>query len=139
METQPTITESNIEPPQPQITITNVEHINDGIRWDGYKITMSDQTKNIVCKISNKAQCCETFGVYCNKSNITELIGQQYLSVSITYPIIEEKYDFSKLKIVLSMITNVETVEFELFNYHNGYYPHGYYIKTEFEEKNDSF
>lgn len=138
METQSAITGLIIEPPQTPIIITNVEHIKDGLCWEGYKITMSDPIKNIVCKISSRSQCCETFGVYCNKSNIKELIGQQYQSVSITYPVFDDN-DFSELKLVLSIITNVETVEIELFNYHNGYYQHDYYIKTEFEEKNDSF
>lgn len=43
-------------------TITHVETFDQPERWKGYKITISDETKNIVAKIENASICCEVWG-----------------------------------------------------------------------------
>ena len=63
-------------------TITNIRYVNENRRWIGYKITMSDNNKNIVCKIDNSQQCCEHFGVSTNQ-DFSNFIGAEFLSIFI--------------------------------------------------------
>lgn len=117
------------------VIITEIEKMEDGIRWDGYKIFMSDKNKNIVCKISNRALCCEKFGVYCKNKNLDKFIGAEYLGVKIEKKENEEKYEVDG-KINILIETNKGTINILLFNEHNGYYSHDYFIQTEFEKEN---
>jgi hypothetical protein len=107
--------------------IQSIETFEDPGRWMGYKIIMSDSDKNITFKIENLGNCCEKWGMY-TKNNLTEFIGAQYYSVSIGKPIIADDM-MSIIKIKIN--TDKGRITLQLYNQHNGYYPHDVFIQSE--------
>jgi hypothetical protein len=109
------------------ILIKDIEHFDKPGHWLGYKIIMSDDTKNITCKISNDNLCCENWGVY-TKDKLNDFIGSEYNSISIGE--IEKSTDYMvKIKIIIH--TNKGKITIIFYNEHNGYYPHDVYIESE--------
>jgi hypothetical protein len=113
------------------ITIQHIYLIDDPYEWQGYKIVMSDPSKNIVCKISNIANCCERFGIFVN-NELTTFIGAEYQSVSI--PKREDKVNdwHDGMRIVdVAIQTDRGEILIQLYNEHNGYYRHDFFTETE--------
>ena len=113
------------------IIIKNIIHFNHPEYWLGYKFIMSDVSKNIVCKIENSQNCCESFGVY-TKSVIDDFIGAEYYSVDIGKICCKKSGcgDYSK---TIGVTVNTSKGKFIilLYNEHNGYYRHSVFIRTE--------
>jgi hypothetical protein len=118
----------------------------------GYKIKMSDSSKNIICRIDNTQQCCETFGVYVetdlsvssslfseiSKNQLDDFIGSEYHSVDIgNVTSSQENYD-DMLKITMFINTNKGKISIQFYNEHNGYYTHNVFIQTENGKQNIS-
>jgi len=107
--------------------IQSIETFEDPGHWMGYKIIMSDSDKNIAFKIENASNCCEKWGMY-TKNNLNEFIGAEYYSVAIGKPKIADD-EMSIIKIKIN--TNKGNITLQLYNQHNGYYPHDVFIQSE--------
>ena len=117
----------------PIITIQHIEIFDDPHRWKGYKITMNDTTKNITCKISNEQDCCEVYGAHCTNTSLDDFIGAQYHSVHITKDVKDEVEDCGdiSIRIDITILTDRGQITIQLYNEHNRYYPHDFFIETE--------
>ncbi len=111
--------------------IDRIEKHDSECEWLGYTVHMSDPKKNITCKISNLANCCEKFGVYVpDSATLSEFVGAEYQAVYVTETITN---DMDLMVIVqISIHTNRGPIVFQLFNEHNGYYPHDFFVQTEY-------
>ena len=89
---------------------------------------MSDHTKNIICKISNSANCCERFGVY-TKCNLSDFIGADYQSVMVETKNPNE-YEYMRI-VEITINTDRGAILIQLYNEHNGYYEHDFFTQTE--------
>jgi hypothetical protein len=116
--------------------IQNILSINNKYEWQGYEFKMSDKSKNITCKISNSANCCERFGVYTN-CNLSDFIGAEYQSVNITTRAKTDEYDYMRI-VDVTIQTNLGEIVIILYNDHNGYYPHDFFTQTEYGIKIES-
>ena len=110
-------------------TIQHIYPINGKYEWQGYEIVMSDQSKNIICKISNSANCCEKFGI-CTKSQLAYFIGSEYQSVRVSTRPQDDDYDYMHI-VDVSIQTDRGEILIQLYNEHNGYYPHDFFTQTE--------
>ena len=108
--------------------IKNIEAFDDKLHWIGYKIIMSDSTKDITCKIENAHKCCEKWGVY-TKSNLDEFIGAEYRSIDVS-KIKKEEYEEMRM-VDITITTNRGSITLYLYNEHNGYYSHEVFIESE--------
>ena len=116
------------------ITIQHIEIMDDPNRWKGYKIVMNDTTKNITCKISNEQDCCEVYGAHISTdTSLNDFIGAQYHSVHITKDVKDEVEDCGdiSIRIDITILTDRGTITIQLYNEHNRYYPHDFFIETE--------
>jgi hypothetical protein len=108
--------------------IINIEPLDDPLHWIGYKIVMSDSTKDITCKIENSHKCCEKWGVY-TKSNLNEFIDAEYLSIDVSK--IKKKKNEDMRMVDITITTNRGNISLQLYNEHNGYYSHEVFIESE--------
>ena len=119
------------------IIIQNIIPLGEDVgNWSGYEIIMSDVSKNIICKIDSRPQCCEEFGVCINTTlqSYSDFIGSKYYSVELKDDLsgnIDVYYSASKFVIIH---TSKGMLTIQLYNEHNGYYPHDVYIQTEHEQ-----
>ena len=118
------------------ITIKNIIKLGvDGIGWIGYKVVMSDASKNIICKMNNYQQCYEDFDVVINPRLVppSDFIGAEYYSVEVKDDDVNKYNDESYFNraIIVIIRTNKGILTILLYNEHNGYYNHEIYIKTE--------
>jgi hypothetical protein len=113
--------------------IENIEKFDDPYYWLGYKIIISDYTKNITCKIENSRNCCEKWGVY-TKSNLNTFIGAEYYSIDIS-EIKSQKYEDMKM-VDITISTNRGNIIIHLYNEHNRYYSHDVFIESDKGIKN---
>ena len=109
--------------------IQNIITVDNKREWNGYKFIMSDPTKNIICKISNIANCCEKFGIY-TKSNLSDFIGAEYQSVTVSTRPPSDKYDSTHI-VEVAVQTDRGEILIQLYNEHNGYYPHDFFTQSE--------
>ena len=116
-------------------TIQRIDIIESKYEWSGYTFVMSDTSKNITCKISNSPNCCEQFGIY-TKQTLRDFIGAEYQSVNIHKDVSNEYLVFSRVDVSIS--TNRGTILIQLYNEHNGYYPHDFFTQTEHSTKIES-
>ena len=111
------------------VIIERYEKIDNEYCWLGYKILTNDTSKNITCKISNTQYCCETYGVFC-KNNLDDFIGAEYEKIEISEKTKEECGE-TETSIKILIHTSKGVIEIILYNQHNGYYSHEYYINSE--------
>jgi hypothetical protein len=118
-------------------TIQKILSINSKYEWQGYEFIMSNPSKNIICKISNIANCCENFGIHTN-CNLSDFIGAEYKTVSIsTNPADEDGYDYMHI-VHVTIQTDRGEILIQLYNEHNGYYPHDFFTQSEHGTKIES-
>jgi hypothetical protein len=125
------------------VFIEKIEELkkNDNVdSWIGYKIHMSDSSKNIICKISNDRVCCENYDVVFDESiNKNDFIGAEYLSVKVVYPddtLDDDKYNDETQEVRVIINTSIGEMKLYIYNEHNGYYRHEYYLQTEDKREN---
>jgi hypothetical protein len=122
---------SNKKSHKKSVIITKIETIKNNVQWDGYKIEMSDDSKNIICKIDNRQDCCEVFGIFSPDSkDFDKFIGAKYLSVN--FKVIHPDNDLMN-EFVVTIHTNKGDIKLILYNQHEGYYPHDIYFQSENE------
>ena len=119
--------------------VTKIQKIiilNNSNQWLGYKIKMTDSSKNIICKIDNNQQCCENFGVY-TENELNDFIGAEYYSVIVENDSLNDSdYNDNMEKIKISINTSKGKINILFYNEHNGYYAHDVFLQTENGIKN---
>jgi hypothetical protein len=102
--------------------------------YDGYKIKTDKQ--EIFLLIDNGQSCCEYWGHMVSEDNLedfinTELIGIKVVDESFNPKWVKDMYfeDDSMYKFI-NVETNKGTLQFTLYNSHNGYYGHAIKIKS---------
>ena len=100
--------------------------------WDGYKITTSEQTYHLL--IENGQNCCEHWGYFesHNEDEWPDFIGAELIEVSVTDKALNDKrleesgyYGDAGGIFFVNFRTAIETIQFVVYNAHNGYYGHG--------------
>jgi hypothetical protein len=118
------------------ISITKVEQFelpffcNNYINYDvylGYVIETNKQ--KIYFLISQHRECCEHYDVECNVDcNDDSIINNNnYITnIELSHTKIDTEYSN---EIEMTLFTKNNTLELNMYCYHNGYYPHSYVIK----------
>lgn len=97
-------------------------------RKDGYIITTDAQ--EIRLGIDNEQSCCEEWGCIISEDDTTEFIGAYLLDVTVvdgdlnTLPIDPGMFIDDLCTMFVNIETTKGTLQFALYNYHNGYYGH---------------
>ena len=110
-------------------TIQSIKKFDNPKQWLGYKIIMSDTSKNIVCKIDNEHICCEKWGIYV-KNDVDFYIGSIYYSVHIGEINRDDDDEMTTMDITIN--TSKGPLVMTFYNQHNSYYPHDVYIQTKY-------
>lgn len=106
--------------------------------YDGYKITTTKNTYLIL--IDNGQCCCESWGYICSEDNINSFNGSEVIEVRLTDKALNthmiEKSDYYEegggIQFI-DFVTDKGTLQFAVYNSHNGYYGHGIYVVREEE------
>lgn len=104
---------------------------------DGYVITTDKQ--KISMAISNSQSCCENWGYFWSNDNVEEFIGANLLSVKLTDDCLNEAKFKDELEygvydgglMFINFETDIGTLQFTVYNAHNGYYSHAAFVKCE--------
>lgn len=95
-------------------------------QYDGFLITTNVQT--IKVGISNGQSCCENWGYFMTNDNPEEFIGQDLLRVDIVDTCLnKEKMEglcYEGSCMFVNFETSNGTLQFTVYNEHNGYYGH---------------
>lgn len=109
-------------------------------KWDtmeGYVIKTDKQ--DILIGICNRQSCCENWGYFSTNDDIKEFVGADLLDIKLTdtslnTKIIEEKFEYGfddgGIQFV-DLNTSKGTLQFVVYNAHNGYYGHSIEIKSK--------
>lgn len=120
--------------------ILNIEEVynvnfnnNRYSNYDGFKIETEDE--EIYFVIDNSQQCCENWGTYLyTPEDLREYVGADYLgydesSCSEIENHLENEYVESDEICFLNIHTSKGTIDFAVYNSHNGYYSHAVVLK----------
>lgn len=103
----------------------------------GYIIKTSQQEIKIL--ISAEQQCCENSGYFCANDSMCDFIGAELLKVKLTNTCLNTKVFETKDELrwisedciqFVDLITDKGTLQFAVYNNHNGYYGHQIFIGT---------
>lgn len=89
-------------------------------KYEGYEIT-TDKAKYIVA-IDNDQQCCENWGYLTSEDDFEKFIGNELVEVR-TDESRETEFE-TKYTCFVDFVTTKGTLQFVLYNEHNGYYGH---------------
>lgn len=101
--------------------------------YDGFKIETEDE--EIYFVIDNSQQCCENWGTYLyTPEDLREYVGADYLgydesSCSEIENGLKSEYVESDEICFLNIHTSKGTIDFAVYNSHNGYYAHAVVLK----------
>ena len=101
--------------------------------YDGFRIETEDEEMYFV--IGNSQQCCENWGTYLyTPEDLREYVGADYLgydesSCSEIENSLEKEYVESDEICFLNIHTSKGTIDFAVYNSHNGYYSHAVVLK----------
>jgi len=96
--------------------------------YDGYIIKTDE--KEIKFGVDNSQCCCESWGYICSDDNFDDYVGSEFIGVNIT------DTDFNTVMvddigsldcgdcIFMTLNTSKGSVQFAVYNSHNGYYGH---------------
>lgn len=96
--------------------------------YDGYKISTTENDYFIL--IDNDQQCCENWGYFSTNDNIQDFIGKTLLGVELTSTALDNAkvqvgdLDYGGIQFVNFKCTDGNTLQFAVYNAHNGYYGH---------------
>ena len=114
--------------------VNNVNFNNNRYsNYDGFKIETEDE--EIYFVIDNSQQCCENWGTYLyTPEDLREYIGADYLgydesSCSEIENGLKSEYVESDEICFLNIHTSKGTIDFAVYNSHNGYYSHAVVLK----------
>lgn len=85
-----------------------------------------DKEKKLYYLIENMILCCETFGVKYNIEDLEKLINTEITSISSHKSTSDYNYETSREIVKIQGVKEGEDIEvfIEIYNNHNGYYPH---------------
>lgn len=116
--------------------IEDIDRLEDSRFWLGFRIFVSDESKNVTCKIENAQKCCEVYGAF-TPTPLEDFIGAVYYDV--TFQDNMEGFNETNISCIDETVQKVITVRtsrgnivFCLYNCHNGYYSHDTYVKTQY-------
>lgn len=102
--------------------------------YDGYKITTDAQ--EIFILVSNGQSCCEQYGYVSSEDELQSFVGSELSDVKVVDTAINEKmlevggnlYEGDIMFVNLE--TNKGTLQFAVYNSHNGYYGHSGIVES---------
>lgn len=104
------------------------ESDDDWSGYDGYKVITNQQ--EILLMIDNGQSCCENWGYFWLNDNILDFIGAELKGIDIVDTALnKEKFDdkvdlYEGDAMFVNLETSKGTLQFTLYNEHNGYYGH---------------
>ena len=114
--------------------VNNVNFNNNRYsNYDGFRIETEDE--EIYFVIDNSQQCCENWGTYLyTPEDLREYVGADYLgydesSCSEIENGLKSEYVESDEICFLNIHTSKGTIDFAVYNSHNGYYSHAVVLK----------
>lgn len=122
------------------ISITDVSDLphpqlyNSG---EGFVIRTTKQEIKIL--IANSSNCCENWGHFSTNDNVDDFIGARILGIKLTNEalntqMIKDKFEYGfdggGIQFV-DIETNLGSLQFAVYNSHNGYYSHSIIIQSE--------
>lgn len=118
--------------------IKSIQEIDDELNgYDGCIIHTT--TCNIIIAIDNDQQCCENAGYLASEDDFTDYIGAEILKIELVDENIGKiEFESDDLEresniIFVNVETSKGTLQFAVYNCHNGYYGHEVLIKIEDE------
>lgn len=105
--------------------------------FEGFRITTDEQ--EIWIAIDNGISCCESWGHFSTNDSIDEFIGAtlkdiRLVDTSLNLKMIEKKFEYGFDGggiIFVNLETDKGTLQFAVYNEHNGYYGHSVVIKSK--------
>lgn len=92
-------------------------------KYEGYEIT-TDKAKYLVV-INNDQQCCEHWGYLTSEDDFEKFIGNELVEVKTDSSSgIGNDFFETKCTCFVDFVTTKGTLQFVLYNEHNGYYGH---------------
>jgi hypothetical protein len=120
--------------------ITKIEEVAD--KMTGYKITTSAQEISIL--IANYQSCCEDYGYMVSEDDLESFIGADLYSIKTVDSALTvnelslKKYSIDQgYCVFVNLETSKGTIQFTLYNSHNGYYSHA--VKITSNQLNEDF
>jgi len=110
--------------------------------YDGFRIETEDEEMYFL--INNFQNCCENWGTYLyTPEDLKEYIGAEYLgydekNCSEIENYLENKYVHPDETCFLNVHTSKGTIDFAVYNSHNGYYSHGVILKITNKKTGES-
>ena len=114
--------------------ITAIQELVDGDEFDGYIIITNKQQIKIL--ITNYRNCCEDWGYLSTNDNVNDFLGCNIDNITL----VDEALDVTKVPseadldsggiIFVNINTNQGTLQFAVYNGHNGYYSHTVRIES---------
>lgn len=118
----------NMDRPNQIISIKGYEDIVfDSLNhnYEGYVIETTQET--ILILIDNQASCCEIFGHVCSDDDFSKYkkaVISDIIRVDEALDTLPIEKDYKGEAIFINVVTNIGTIQFALYNSHNGYYGH---------------
>lgn len=114
--------------------VNNVNFNDDSYsNYDGFRIETEDEEMYFL--INNFQSCCENWGTYLyTPEDLREYVGADYLgydesSCSEIENSLKSEYVKSDAICFLNIHTSKGTIDFAVYNSHNGYYSHAVILK----------
>ena len=106
-------------------------------KGDGYLIKTDKQTIKIL--IGNGQNCCEDWGSFSTEDDFDDFIGADLLDIKLTDTCLKtellkraNRFDLDPRDIqFVDLETSKGTLQFAVYNSHNGYYGHSIVIRSE--------
>jgi hypothetical protein len=112
------------------------EGVYDG--YEGVRITTNKQT--VLFGISAGQDCCENYGYMSSNDDFSEFIGAEILDIKETNSGLESSSIVERMSedyiqlgstFFITVETTVGTLQFAVYNEHNGYYGHDVIVRSE--------
>lgn len=114
--------------------------LGDWCKFDGYKI--STTKGSIEIGIDNQQGCCENWGYISSSDNLKDFYGAEIIEVKYTQNI-NELLKTTEMQLdeqcceldqvyFITIETSKGTLQFAVYNEHNGYYGHSCYVSCDF-------
>lgn len=112
----------------------------DFIKYDGFRIKTTNG--NVEIGIENNLNCCESFGTMASNDNFSDFYGAEILEIKYTrennklletfeLKLSEQCIELQDI-LFITLETTKGTLQFAVYNVHNGYYGHDCYVSCDF-------
>ncbi len=98
--------------------------------FDGFYIKTTEQTVKLL--IENGRNCCEETGYLLSHDNLEDFIGSEISWIRVTgEQLVEKKLPVDSQVLFVNLETDKGTLQFTVYNDHNGHYGHRVCIFSE--------